>query len=92
MVTILDIWDKVIFSSETANSLREAVVEAIGKGQSLDWAYLPDIDLSKLNLAGCDFSRAVLSSANFSDSDVSWGEVVFLCRAGRGKFYRHAHG
>jgi hypothetical protein len=77
---IKNIYDAVIFTS-AALTLRDAILDAIGKqadlsradlsGADLSGADLSGADLSRANLLRADLSRANLSRANLSGADLS---------------------
>ena len=48
--------NKIVFKSETATTLREAVIEAVNKKANLSWADLSKADLSKANLSRANLS------------------------------------
>lgn len=57
--------DRVVFTSEMAASIREAIIEAVKSGADLSDAYL-----SGANLSGANLSDAYLSGADLSDADL----------------------
>jgi len=56
----------VLYQSETATTVGEAVEEAVRKGVSLSYANLSCANLSCANLYHADLSHADLSNANLS--------------------------
>jgi len=79
--------NKVLFTSEKATTMREAVVEAVEKkknlsGADLSWADLSGADLSgahlsRADLSWADLSRADLSGAGLSGADLSGADLLF---------------
>ena len=69
MIDIKNIYDAVIFSS-AAITLRDAVLEAIGKKISLSYADLSYADLRSADLRYADLSSANLRSANLRSADL----------------------
>jgi len=63
--------DAVIYRSQAAQSLREAVMEARDQQADLSEAYLSGANLSGADLSGANLSRANLSWANLSGADLS---------------------
>ena len=57
MIEIKNIYDAVIFTSALV-SLREALIEAVGKKADLTEAYLSEANLSGANLSGADLRGA----------------------------------
>ena len=55
----------------TKDNVREAVIEAVQKGVSLERANLSEADLSESNLSYANLSEADLSKANLSESNLS---------------------
>src|SRR5690349_13917122 len=71
MIEIKNRWTgEVIYRSETADTLREAVFEAIGKKISLRESNLSGSNLSYSNLRGSDLRYSNLSYSNLSGSDL----------------------
>ena len=60
MIEIKSRWDStvVVYKSETAQTVREAVIEAVGKYYSLSRANLSGANLYGANLSGADLYRA----------------------------------
>ena len=76
-IKIYSRWDssKVIYESETAEAMKDAVIEAVSKyadlsRANLSWADLSGADLSGANLSGADLSRANLSRADLSGANL----------------------
>ena len=77
--------ERVVYSSETAQDIREAVLEAISRGADLSDANLSDANLSGANLSdanlrytnlrGANLSGANLRGANLSDADLSGADL-----------------
>jgi uncharacterized protein DUF5758/pentapeptide repeat protein len=63
--------DAVLFHSDTAQNIREALAEALRKGADLSGANLSCANLSGANLSGADLSGANLSGANLSCANLS---------------------
>ena len=63
--------NKVLFTSEKATTMKEAVVEAVEKKKNLSRADLSGVDLSRVDLSRADLSRAGLSWADLSGADLS---------------------
>jgi len=63
--------DAVIYRSETAETLREAVEEAVKAGVDLSEADLANAGLSKANLAGAYLSGADLANAGLSKANLA---------------------
>ena len=70
MIEIKNIYDAVIFTSALV-SLREALIEAVGKKADLTEAYLSEANLSGANLSGAYLRGAYLNEANLSGADLS---------------------
>jgi hypothetical protein len=70
MFKIMNRYDKVIFTSELASTLRDAVIEAFAKDVNLVGARLTGVDLSGTNLKGVDFRGANLRDADFRRSNL----------------------
>ena len=62
----------VLYTSDKANSLGEATVEAMGSGADLSRADLSYADLSRADLSYADLSHADLSYANLSGAQLSY--------------------
>jgi hypothetical protein len=71
---IKNIYDAVIFTS-AALTLRDAILDAIGKRANLSGANLSRADLSGADLSGANLSRANLSGANLSRADLSGADL-----------------
>jgi uncharacterized protein YjbI with pentapeptide repeats len=56
--------NRVLFKSETATTIKEAIEEAREQRADLSRAHLSGADLSGADLSGADLSRAHLSRAN----------------------------
>jgi uncharacterized protein YjbI with pentapeptide repeats len=69
-------FDEVIYISETANTTREAVMEAIKNKISLENANLIGVDLSGLDLRGSNFRGANLKGANLINTDFSNSDLL----------------
>jgi len=69
MQNILNTSGNVIFTSESANNLREAVIEAVSKGISLADADFRGANLRGANLRGADFTDADFTDADLTDAD-----------------------
>ena len=67
---IKNIYGDVIYTSETATTLRDVVIEAVKSGANLSYA-----DLSYADLSGADLSGASLSGANLSYADLSGADL-----------------
>ncbi len=65
----------VLYSSATAQTIAEAVLEAAKSGANLSRANLSWADLSWANLSGANLSRANLSRANLSRANLSWADL-----------------
>ena len=75
-IEIKALWiDAVIYRSETATTVREAVIEANLSGADLSRADLSGADLSGADLSGADLSGANLSGANLSRADLLWANL-----------------
>ena len=59
--------DEVIYESETAKTVKEAVEEAVEK----------EVSLSKADLSEADLSEANLTRANLSEADLSRADLTF---------------
>jgi len=76
-VKILNRWtDAVLYASKTAESVRDALLEALKANADLSWANLREADLrganlSDANLGGADLRGADLRDANLSDANLS---------------------
>jgi uncharacterized protein YjbI with pentapeptide repeats len=71
---------KVIFKSETATTIKEAVIEAVKTGADLSGADLSGADLSEADLSGADLRGADLRGAdlwkaNLSEADLSEADL-----------------
>jgi hypothetical protein len=67
MIDILNRWTRaVVYHSESAQTIAEAVAEAVERR-----AYLNRADLSGAYLSGADLNRAYLNRANLSDANLS---------------------
>ena len=67
--------DRVVYRSETAKSIADAVVEAAAsdadlRGANLRGAYLSGANLRSANLSGADLREANLRSADLSEADL----------------------
>ena len=71
MMEIKSVSGAVLYRSESAESLREAVIAAVREGADLSDACLSDADLSRANLSGAYLSGACLSDACLSDAYLS---------------------
>ena len=72
MIVILNRWTRAqIYKSETAQSIAEAVSEALNGGAYLSGADLSRADLSRADLSRANLSRAYLSRANLSGANLS---------------------
>lgn len=69
-ITITDIHSKIIYESETATNIKEAVEEAVAKKIMLIDADLECVNLNGANLANADFSLANLRYANLSGANL----------------------
>ena len=67
--------DETIYESETAKTLRDAVLEAVKKKADLSWANLSEADLSEADLSEANLSKANLSEANLSEADLSEADL-----------------
>jgi hypothetical protein len=66
-VEIINRWSgAVIYHSETATTIAEAVAEAVGTGAKLTGAKLTRADLTRANLTRADLTRANLADANLT--------------------------
>ena len=70
-IAIKSRYDGSIIYQSTKPTLKEAVVEAVGKGANLSDAYLSDAYLRSANLIGADLRGANLSDANLSSANLS---------------------
>ncbi len=66
----------VLFKSETASTLREAVLEAISARANLAGANLAGADLAGANLAGADLADANLAGANLADAYLAGADLA----------------
>ena len=71
MMEIKSVSGVVLYRSDGATSLREAVVAAVREGAYLSGANLRDADLSGAYLSGAYLSGAYLSGANLRDAYLS---------------------
>ena len=68
---ILNRWTRaILLSSETAQTIADAVVEAVQRGAELSWADLRGADLSGANLRGADLRGADLRGADLRGADL----------------------
>jgi uncharacterized protein YjbI with pentapeptide repeats len=76
-IKIVSRWDssKVLFESDTAQNVRECVVEAIAQVADLSRANLSGANLSGADLSGADLSRANLFGAHLSRADLSGADL-----------------
>jgi hypothetical protein len=71
MIDILNRWTRaVVYHSESAQTIAEAVAEAVERR-----AYLNRADLSGAYLSGADLNRAYLNRANLSDANLSGADL-----------------
>ena len=68
---------EVLYRSETANTLRGAVVEAVKAGADLGSANLGSADLRSANLRSADLRSANLRSANLGFADLGSADLGF---------------
>lgn len=71
MFEIKNVNNKIIYTTNTAASFKEAVQEAVHKGISLNKADLKFQDLSELRIEKADLSESILYRTNFNRSDLS---------------------
>ena len=72
MIEIKNRWTGVVlYRSETTETIRKAVEEAVTAGANLSGA-----NLSDANLSGADLSRANLIGANLSGADLSGADLI----------------
>jgi hypothetical protein len=72
MIEILNRWTKaVLFSSEKAQTIADAVAEAVRSR-----AHLIEADLSEADLSGADLRETDLSGANLSETDLSGANLI----------------
>ena len=76
MIDILNRWTgAVLRHSETADTIAEAVADAMASGASLSGANLSGANLRAANLRAADLSDANLSGANLSDANLSGADL-----------------
>ena len=75
MIEIKNRGGEVIFKSETATTMHQAVGEAYLSGADLSGADLSRAYLSKANLSAADLSKAFLSGADLSAADLSAADL-----------------
>ncbi len=80
MIDILKYTSAVLYHSETAHTIEQAVIEAIRACANLRGADLHGADLHGANLRGANLSGANLSEANLSEADLrganlSWANL-----------------
>jgi hypothetical protein len=72
MIDILNRWTRaVVYHSESAQTIAEAVAEAVERRANLSEANLSGAYLSGANLSGANLSGAYLSGANLSGANLS---------------------
>ena len=71
MMEIKSVSGVVLYRSDGATSLREAVIAAVREGADLRGASLSGANLSCADLRGANLSGAYLSGANLSGADLS---------------------
>src|SRR5690606_25788498 len=76
-----------LYTSETASSLREAVVQAVVEGANLAGAdladaYLAGAHLAGANLAGADLADAYLADAYLAGAHLAGADLAGACLAG----------
>ncbi len=69
-ITIKSLWGTVLFESEKAKSIKEAVIEANLREANLRWADLRGADLHGANLRWADLYGADLYGANLHGADL----------------------
>ena len=73
---ILNRWTRaILLSSETAQTIADAVVEAVQRGAELSWADLRGADLSGANLRGADLREANLREADLREANLSEADL-----------------
>ena len=91
MVQLKYRWDpeRVLFVSETASTVREAVVEAVAKKADLGGAYLGGADLGGADLGGADLRWAYLGGADLGGAYLRWADLRWADL--RGAYLRGAY-
>ncbi len=82
MIELQDRWGRRIFTSETARSVKGALLEAHQRGVSLIGVNLKGESLTFANLRGFDLSLANLVDANLSRAEL-WGTKLVKANAWR---------
>jgi uncharacterized protein YjbI with pentapeptide repeats len=71
-----------LYKSDTAESIREAVIEAVRLNISLSGANLHGIDLSGIDLTRADLAAADLSNADLTGATLAGTNLHFAVLAG----------
>jgi uncharacterized protein YjbI with pentapeptide repeats len=66
---------EVIYTSETATSIKEAVEEAVKAKVSLEWAYLKKANLEEANLQYASLYMANLEEAYLKKANLAWANL-----------------
>jgi len=91
-LSIFDIDGNKIYSSETANNIKEAIIEAIENNVELKAANLQGANLQKVYLRGANLEGANLEGANLEDANLIGanlqGANLYRAKLARANLYR----